>query len=83
MLESEYRKTYELERTFWWFVAKREISQRYAGQVLGTLWAIGHPLLLMGLYVFVFAYIFRLRLNLSEEMPRGAAIYILCGLIPW
>ncbi len=70
-------------RQLTWEMAKREISHRYAGQVLGALWAIGHPLLLMGLYVFVFAYVFRLRLGLSEEMPRSAAIYILCGLIPW
>ena len=25
--ESEYAKTYELERTFWWFVAKRRVSR--------------------------------------------------------
>ena len=27
MQENEYAKTYELERTFWWFVAKRRVSQ--------------------------------------------------------
>ena len=27
MQESEYAKTYELERTFWWFVAKRRASR--------------------------------------------------------
>lgn len=33
MLESEYRKTYELERTFWWFVAKRKISRSLLASV--------------------------------------------------
>jgi lipopolysaccharide transport system permease protein len=29
-------------------MARREISDRYSGQVLGALWAFGHPLFLMG-----------------------------------
>ncbi len=34
MLESEYRKMYELERTFWWFAAKRKISRLLLASVL-------------------------------------------------
>ena len=30
-----------------WEMAKREITDRYAGQILGTIWAVGHPLVLM------------------------------------
>ncbi len=30
-------------------MAKREISDRYAGQALGMFWALGHPLFLTAL----------------------------------
>lgn len=70
-------------RELTWAMTRRELTDRYAGQVLGTLWAIGHPLLLMGLYVFIFGYIFPSRMNISDEMPRSFVTYILSGLIPW
>ena len=38
-------------------MTRREVSDRYAGQVLGTFWAIGHPLALMAIYVFIFGYV--------------------------
>jgi lipopolysaccharide transport system permease protein len=70
-------------RQLTWEMTKREVSERYAGQVLGTLWAIGHPVLLMALYVFIFAFVFPTRLGLSEDLPRSYVLYILAGLIPW
>jgi lipopolysaccharide transport system permease protein len=70
-------------RQLLWQMAKREIRDRYAGQVLGSLWAVGHPILLMALYVFVFTYVFPSRMPLSEESPRNMVVYILAGLIPW
>ncbi len=38
-------------------MAKRELVDQYAGQVLGFVWAIAHPLFLIALYVFVFAVV--------------------------
>jgi lipopolysaccharide transport system permease protein len=70
-------------RQLTWEMTKREVSERYAGQVLGTLWAVGHPVLLMALYVFIFAFVFPTRLGLSEDLPRSYVLYILAGLIPW
>ena len=71
-------------RQLLWQMAKREIRDRYAGQALGVLWAVGHPILLMGLYVFVFTYVFPSRAQqLNEDMPNSTVTYILAGLIPW
>lgn len=70
-------------RQLTWEMTKREVSERYAGQVLGTLWAVGHPVLLMALYVFIFAYVFPTRLGLGSDLPRTYVLYILSGLIPW
>lgn len=64
-------------------MTRREISDQYAGQMLGTLWAVGHPLFLMALYVFVFAVVFDVRLPDTLELPLDYTVYILSGLIPW
>jgi lipopolysaccharide transport system permease protein len=68
-------------RELTWEMTKREISDRYAGQLLGPVWVIGHPLLLMALYVVLFAYVFPARLGTSGD--SGLTVYILSGLIPW
>ncbi len=70
-------------RQLTWEMTKREITDRYAGQMLGAIWVIGLPLLLMGLYVFIFTYVFPARVEASLQMPRSLTVYILCGLVPW
>lgn len=64
-------------------MAKREIADRYMGQVFGIFWALAHPLFLMAIYVFVFGYIFRVRVGGTLDLPFNYTIYLLAGLIPW
>lgn len=64
-------------------MSRREILDRYSGQLFGWIWAIGHPLFLMGIYVFIFAHVFKLRVGGTAEMPLDYTAYILSGLIPW
>ena len=66
-----------------WALAKREITDRYAGQMLGMLWTVGNPLLLMGVYLFIFGVVFRVRIGGTIDLPMGYTTYILSGLIPW
>lgn len=66
-----------------WEMTKREISDRYAGQVFGALWAIGHPLVLMCIYVFVFGFVFKVRVSEGGGAPLDYTTYLLSGLIPW
>lgn len=71
-----------------WEFSKRDISDRYAGQLLGSAWALCHPLILMGLYIFVFGFILKLRPAATEEMGHSRQLadyttYLLSGLIPW
>ncbi len=65
-----------------WEMTRREILDRYTGQVLGSLWAIGLPLLTMGIYIFAFLVLFRGRLPGSSS-SFGYAVYVLAGLAPW
>jgi len=70
-------------RQLTWEMTKREISERYAGQVFGLFWTIGHPMILMGIYVFIFAYVFKMRIGGTRELPLDYTTYLLSGLIPW
>lgn len=70
-------------RQLTWEMTKREISDRYAGQLFGFSWAIGHPLILMGVYVFIFAVVFKMRTGGTRELPLDYTTYLLSGLIPW
>ncbi|MCI5048849.1 MAG: ABC transporter permease [Rickettsiales bacterium] len=38
---------------------KRDLASRYQGSVLGRFWSVLHPLLLLGVYTFVFGIVFQ------------------------
>ena len=64
-------------------LVKREFGDRYAGQALGTVWALIHPLFLVCIYVVVFGFVFKVRLPESAGLPADYVIFILAGLAPW
>lgn len=63
-------------------LARREVRARYAGSLLGALWAVLEPAVQFGLYLTVFAYVLGTRL---EGDPRvGAyAMYLVSGMVPF
>ncbi len=64
-------------------MTRREFSDRYAGQAFGLIWVIIHPTFLMALYVFIFAYVFKIRLPDNMIFESDYTTYILSGLVPW
>jgi lipopolysaccharide transport system permease protein len=64
-------------------MARRELSDRYVGQFCGLFWTVGHPLILIAVYVVVFGYIFKSKLGGTQEMPYDYTSYLLSGIIPW
>jgi lipopolysaccharide transport system permease protein len=70
-------------RDLTWEMAKRELSDRYAGQAFGLLWAIAHPVFMIGLYVFIFAFVFKMKIGGTVEMPLDYTTYLLSGLVAW
>lgn len=64
-----------------WMLTLDELRRRYAGSVLGWAWVIVKPLLLLGLYVFVFGVVFEARSG--SVNPSHYPIVIITGLIPW
>jgi lipopolysaccharide transport system permease protein len=60
------------------FLIKRDISVRYKQTVLGSAWAILHPLLLMLIFTVFFGRFAQIP---SEKLPY--AVFVFAGLIPW
>jgi len=63
-------------------LARRELAARYRGSVLGVLWAILTPVVMIAIFTFIFAGIFQARFGASSS-PWDYAIYLFCGLLPW
>ena len=61
-------------------LTSRELKARYRGSVLGFLWSLANPLLLLAVYTFVFSIVFK-------PDARGGmspyALFLVSGLFPW
>jgi ABC-type polysaccharide/polyol phosphate export permease len=60
-------------------LTSRELKARYRGSILGFLWSLANPLLLLAVYSFVFGFVFRSRFEGAEPY----AIFLITGLFPW
>ncbi len=58
----------------------KDIKSRYAGSIIGPMWAIITPLYQILLYTFLFSVILKVRF---DEMGSSFVVYLLAGLIPW
>lgn len=66
-------------RTLLWNLIVREIKARYRGSVLGFLWSLANPLLLLAVYSLVFGLIFEQRIEGASPYP----LFLISGLFPW
>lgn len=55
-------------------MVRREISERYRGSMLGVLWSFITPLILLGVYTFVFSGLFNSRWSGSDSTADFAVI---------
>jgi lipopolysaccharide transport system permease protein len=63
-------------------LAWRELMARYKGSVLGIVWAVLTPIVMIAIFTFIFAGIFGARFGASSS-PWHYALYLFCGLLPW
>lgn len=62
-------------------LARREIEARYRGSILGLLWTVVSPLLMLSVYTFVFSTVFRGRWHESSGTTGEFALLLFSGLI--
>lgn len=58
----------------------RELKARYRGSVMGWLWSLVNPLVLLAVYTFVFGKIFHPH---DESISQPYALFLISGLFPW
>jgi lipopolysaccharide transport system permease protein len=63
-------------------LARRELAARYKGSVLGIVWAVLTPVVMIGIFTFIFAGIFGARFGAGGS-AWDYALYLFCGLLPW
>jgi ABC-2 type transport system permease protein len=68
-------------------LVRRDLKVRHRGTFLGMLWSLATPLLIVGLYYFVFTFIFRASPVQDVARPDGHAVpfavYFFSGLTIW
>lgn len=62
-------------------MAWRDISLRYRGSMLGVLWSFIVPLLTVGLYTFLFSYVFKASWHEQATGHSNYALILFAGLI--
>jgi lipopolysaccharide transport system permease protein len=65
-----------------WELTKRDFSERFAGSILGSLWALILPLVSLMIYIIIFGNLMGGRLPGSSNI-YSYSIYVSVGLIPW
>ncbi|MBA2943248.1 ABC transporter permease [Paenibacillus sp. CGMCC 1.16610] len=68
---------YELIKQF----TKREIASRYKGSLLGIVWSLITPIIMLFIYTFVFSEIFKSRWTVDNDNKLQFALIVYCGLI--
>ncbi|CAN5657212.1 ABC transporter permease [soil metagenome] len=63
-------------------LARRELVARYRGSVLGIIWALLTPVVMIAIFTFIFAGIFGARFG-TNGSSWDYALYVFCGLLPW
>lgn len=73
-------KTIKNNQYLLWQLVKKDIEQRYKGSVLGMLWTIIVPILMLVIYTFVFSEIFQAKWSLDTSDKYEFALVLFCGL---
>ena len=63
-------------------LTKRELASRYRGSVLGMVWSLVTPVVMIAIFTIIFAGIFKARFGASSSQ-WDYALYLFCGLLPW
>ncbi|WP_235940817.1 ABC transporter permease [Paramicrobacterium fandaimingii] len=67
-------------RSALWLLTKRDLRVRYSTSALGYVWSILDPLVMAGIYWFVFTVVFDRGDSIGEQ---PYIVFLLAGLLPW
>jgi lipopolysaccharide transport system permease protein len=70
-------------RNWIWESALSDLRNRYAGSSLGVFWNVVNPLIMLGIYVFIFTTLIGSRVGTSGTSSVLFPLYLTCGFLPW
>lgn len=59
----------------------REVAGRYRGSIMGGLWSLFNPILMLVIYTFVFSVVFKARWSTDSESKTEFALMLFAGLM--
>lgn len=62
-------------------ITRVELAKRHAGSVLGMLWVVLQPALLLSAYLFIYMVVFKIRFPGFSQLDY--VLYVFCGLVPY
>jgi len=62
-------------------IIREELRRRYAGSLFGELWVVLQPALLLGIYLFVYMVVFKMRFPGYSHLDY--VIFVFTGLVPY
>ncbi|MEO6543524.1 MAG: ABC transporter permease [Nitrospiraceae bacterium] len=69
-------------RSLIWQLMKREVLGRYRNSILGVVWSLAHPLMMLTVYTLVFRFVFKVRWSADENQNSiDFALALFTGLI--
>jgi len=71
-------RTLMLRRRILFLLVSRDLKVKYAGSALGYFWSVLEPLMLAGVYWFIFTKL--ISRSIGEE---PYVVFLLCGVLPW
>lgn len=64
-----------------WSLVRRDFIGRYKGSMLGVVWSLFHPLLMLAIYTIVFSVAFKARWGSGEQSKVAFAVVLFSGMI--
>lgn len=61
---------------------KMMFRDKFMGSSLGVIWAVLSPVMMLGIFTFVFGFVFRAKLP-GAETSLSYVIWLICGYGPW
>lgn len=63
-------------------LVRHSFRERYMGSALGAIWGLFDPLLLLGMYTFVFGFVFRAKLP-GATTSLAYVTWLISGMVPY
>lgn len=63
-------------------LTRRELAARYRGSILGIVWSLLTPIVMITIFTLIFSGLFKAKFGGSSSQ-WDYALYLFCGLLPW